>query len=147
MAVAKMSQMVASFIEDDDDTDKDVPITNVKAIVLSKVIDYCTHYQEEPMTPITTPLKSSRIEDLVQPWYANFVQVEPTMMFELVTAANYMDIKSLLDLTCLAVSIYIKGKSAEELRRIFNISDEFSPEEEEQVRAENSWAETAQPQP
>jgi S-phase kinase-associated protein 1 len=140
-----MSQMVADFIEDDDDTDTGVPITNVRAPVLTKVIEYCTHYQEEAMTPITTPLKSSRIEDLVQPWYANFVQVEQPMLFELVTAANYMDIKSLLDLTCLAVSIYIKGKSAEELRRIFNISDEFSPEEEEQVREENSWAETAQP--
>lgn len=30
------------------------------------------------------------------------------MMFELVTAANFMDIKPLLDLTCLAVSVLIK---------------------------------------
>ncbi len=60
------------------------------------------------VTTITTPLKSNRIEEIVQEWYANFVKVEQIMLFELVTAANFMDIKPLLDLTCLAVSVYIK---------------------------------------
>jgi S-phase kinase-associated protein 1 len=44
-----------------------------------------------------------------------------------------MDIKPLLDLTCLAVSVLIKGKQASELRAIFNISNDFTPEEEAQV--------------
>jgi len=70
----------------------------------------------------------------VQTWYADFVKVEQPLLFELVTAANFMDIKPLLDLTCLAVSVSIKGKTASELRTIFNISNEFSPEEEAQVR-------------
>ena len=30
------------------------------------------------------------------------------MLFDLVTAANFMDIKAMLDLTCLAVSVLIK---------------------------------------
>ena len=60
------------------------------------------------VAPITTPLKSNRIEEIVQEWYANFVNVDQTLLFELVTAANFMDIKALLDLTCLAVSILIK---------------------------------------
>ena len=60
------------------------------------------------VTPITTPLKSTRIEEIVQEWYADFVDVDQIMLFELVTAANFMDIKALLDLTCLAVSVLIK---------------------------------------
>jgi S-phase kinase-associated protein 1 len=60
------------------------------------------------VTPITTPLKSNRIGEIVQEWYANFVDVDQTLLFELVTAANFMDIKALLDLTCLAVSVLIK---------------------------------------
>lgn len=51
-----------------------------------------------------------------------------------------MNIKPLLDLTCLAVSIMIKGKSASELREMFNISVELTPEEEEEVALENQWA-------
>mmetsp|Transcript_44220 Transcript_44220/g.127794 ORF Transcript_44220/g.127794 Transcript_44220/m.127794 type:complete len:167 (-) Transcript_44220:227-727(-) len=141
LEVAKMSTLVATTIDDDDDDDevREIPLPNVKDAVLSKVIEYCTHYNEEPMTAIQTPLKSSKIEDLVQPWYADFVKVEQALLFELVTAANFMDIKPLLDLTCLAVSVLIKGKPASELRAIFNISNEFTPEEEAQVREENKW--------
>lgn len=143
IAVAKMSTLVATTIDDDDDDDevREIPLPNVKDAVLTKVIEYCTHYKEEPMTPIQTPLKSSKIEDLVQPWYADFVKVEQTLLFELVTAANFMDIRPLLDLTCLAVSVLIKGKPANELRALFNISNDFTPEEEAQVREENKWVE------
>lgn len=134
------------------------------------------------VTPITTPLKSNRMEEIVQEWYANFVNVDQTLLFELVTAANFMDIKALLDLTCLAVSILIKvcypkygsydfrqtsetltyalpdptladlprdwmdhsislakGKSAEEIRRIFNIkNNDFSEEEMKSTEDSNA---------
>jgi S-phase kinase-associated protein 1 len=54
-----------------------------------------------------------------------------------------MDIKPLLDLTCLAVSILIKGKSAGELREMFNISSDLATEETtcsnaEVVQSENN---------
>jgi S-phase kinase-associated protein 1 len=114
IAVAKMSTLVATTIDDDaeeDDEVREIPLPNVKDAVLTKVIEYCTHYKDEPMTPIQTPLKSSKIEDLVQAWYANFVKVDQALLFELVTAANFMDIKPLLDLTCLAVSVLIKVRT------------------------------------
>jgi len=143
IAVAKMSSLVATTIDDDDedeDVAHEIPLPNVKDAVLTKVVEYCKHYTtEEAMTQIQTPLKSSKLEDLVQTWYADFVDVEQPLLFELVTAANFMDIKPLLDLTCLAVSIAIKGKTAPQLREIFNISNEFSPDEEAQIREESQW--------
>lgn len=66
-------------------------------------------------------------------------------------AANNLQITSLLDLTCKAVADMIKGiispshdttgKSTEEIRKTFNIVNDFTPEEEEQVRKENEWLE------
>jgi S-phase kinase-associated protein 1 len=35
----------------------------------------------------------------------------------------------------------IKGKSVEEIRKTFNIVNDFTPEEEEQIRKENEWCE------
>ena len=55
-------------------------------------------------------------------------------------AANYLNIKSLLDLTCQTVAQMIKGKTPEEIRKTFNIKNDFTPEEEEEVRRENQWA-------
>lgn len=125
--VARMSKLVEETIgedgdEDDDEEEMEVPLPNVSTPVLEKVLEFCKHHQEEPMTPIQTPLKSSKLEELVQPWYAEFVKVPRALLFDLVAAANFMDIKALLDLTCLAVSILIKGKSAAELREMFNIA-------------------------
>ena len=54
-----------------------------------------------------------------------------------------MDIKSLLDLTCAKVAALIKGKTPEEIRKTFNIVNDFTPEEEAQVREENKWCEEA----
>ncbi|KAE9448608.1 hypothetical protein C3L33_19494, partial [Rhododendron williamsianum] len=55
-------------------------------------------------------------------------------------AAENLKIKSLLDLTCQTVADMIKGKTPEEIRKTFNIKNEFTPEEEEEVRRENAWA-------
>jgi len=59
----------------------------------------------------------------------------------LLQAANYLDIKPLLDVGCKTVANMIKGKSPEEIRKTFNIQNDFTPEEEEQIRRENEWAE------
>lgn len=127
--------------DDDEDSMTEIPLPNVRSVVLVKVIEYCKHYQEEEMRQIQTPLKADKLKDLVQQWYADFVQVDRTLLFDLVAAANFMDIKPLLDLTCLAVAIQIKGKSAQELRQMFNISNEYTPEEQAQIANENEWVE------
>ena len=79
--------------------------------------------------------------EVVCQWDADFVDVDQEMLFELILAANYMDIKPLLDLTCAKVASMIKGKTPEQIRKTFNIQNDFTPEEEEAVRAENKWAE------
>ena len=43
-------------------------------------------------------------------------RIHAQVLFELILAANYLDIKSLLDLTCAKVASMIKGKNTEEIR-------------------------------
>ena len=52
----------------------------------------------------------------------------------LIKAANYLDIKGLLDVTCKTVANMIKGKTPEEIRKTFNIKNDFTEEEEAQVK-------------
>ena len=39
-----------------------------------------------------------------------------------------------MDVTCKTVANMIKGKTPEEIRKTFNIKNDFTPSEEEQVR-------------
>jgi len=138
--VALMSELVKTMSEGDKD-EKEIPLPNVKANVLEKVTTYMKYHVDNPAKEIEKPLKSANMNEVVASWDADFVDVDQELLFELILAANYMDIKSLLDLTCAKVASMIKGKTPEQIRKTFNIQNDFTPDEEEAVRAENKWAE------
>ena len=114
---------------------------NVSSKILGKVIDYCKYHTENPVVASKEDeAKEQRTDDLCQ-WDVDFCKVDQPTLFELILAANYLDIKGLLDATCKTVANMIKGKTPEEIRKTFNIANDFTPEEEEQVRKENEWCE------
>ena len=47
-------------------------------------------------------------------WYATFIEVEQEVLFELILAANYLDIKPLLELGCASVAAMMKGTISSE---------------------------------
>lgn len=122
----------------DAEDDEEVPLPNVKAKILSKVIEFCSKHKSHPQT--STDGKPTAADEELDKWDKEFVKVDQGTLFELILAANYLNIKELLDLTCLTVANMIKGKTPEEIRKTFNIVNDFTPEEEEQVRRENQWA-------
>jgi len=138
--VAMMSELVKTMVEGDRE-EKEIPLPNVKGTTLGKVVEYMKFHSENPPKDIEKPLKSANMSEVVPAWDADFVDVDQELLFELILAANYMDIKPLLDLTCAKVASMIKGKTPEQIRKAFNIQNDFTPEEEEAVRAENKWAE------
>ncbi|KAE8010659.1 hypothetical protein FH972_007010 [Carpinus fangiana] len=132
-AVALESQTIKHMIEDDC-ADNGIPLPNVTSKILAKVIEYCKKHVEA-----ANPEERTSDDDL-KAWDAEFVKVDQATLFDLILAANYLNIKSLLDLTCQTVADMIKGKTPEEIRKTFNIKNDFTPEEEEEVRRENQWA-------
>lgn len=136
--VAKMSETVKNLIEDAG-TDSIVPLPNVSGKILSKVLEYCKYHVENPVA-VSENKEEKRTDDIIG-WDMVFVKVDQATLFELILAANYLDISGLLDLCCKSVAIMIKGKTPEEIRGQFNITNQFTPEEEEQVRKENQWCE------
>ena len=138
--VALMSALVKNMLEGSDESEEiNVPLPLVKNDILEKVIEFCVKHEKSPMAEIDKPVKSSNMSENVDEWDAKFIDQPQDIIFELILAANYMDIKSLLDLSCAKVSSLIKGKTPEEIRKTFNIVNDFTPEEEAQVREENKW--------
>jgi len=134
--VANQSHTVKNMIEDTG-TEEMIPLPNVPGKILSKVIEYCKFHVEAAKTVDNKPAKT---EDEVKQWDTEFVKVDQATLFDLILAANYLNIKGLLDLTCQTVANMIKGKTPEEIRKTFNIKNDFTPEQEEEVRRENQWA-------
>lgn len=135
--VAKQSEAVKQMLEEIGE-DQDVPLPNVNSKILAKVIEYCDYHVKAQRKDEGG--KAVKSEDEIKTWDNEFTKVDQSTLFELILAANYLNIKSLLDLTCLTVANMIKGKTPEEIRKTFNIENDFTPEEEEEVRRENQWA-------
>ncbi|ELU45033.1 S-phase kinase-associated protein 1A-like protein [Rhizoctonia solani AG-1 IA] len=127
------------------ESDQPIPLPNVSSSVLKKVLEYCEHHRAEPLPTAETdnnaddPRKRQVSE--IGEWDQKFIQVDQEMLFEIILAANYLDIKALLcesiDVGCKTVANMIKGKTPEEIRKLFNIVNDFTPEEEAQIKKEN----------
>lgn len=144
--IAKKSKMLNEMLDGmdiDDDVDEKniIPLPGIKKATLGKVIEYCKYIDRNEPPKIEKPLKSNQLSDAVNHWYASFVQIEQEELFELILAANFMDIKSLLELACAKVASLIKGMTIPEIRDFFNIENDFTAQEEKQIMDENRWAE------
>ncbi|KAI6176189.1 Skp1-related protein [Aphelenchoides bicaudatus] len=117
-----------------------IPLANVNGAILRKVIQWCQYHKDDPPTANDSDNKERRTDD-IQSWDVEFLKVDQGTLFELILAANYLDVRGLLDVACKTVANMIKGKTPEEIRRTFNIKNDFTPEEEEQIRKENAWCE------
>ncbi|CAI9782003.1 unnamed protein product [Fraxinus pennsylvanica] len=141
-AVALESQTIKHMIEDDC-ADTSIPLPNVTSKILAKVIEYCKRHVDATAAKSAEGMGVSAdkvTDEDLKAFDADFVKVDQGTLFDLILAANYLNIKSLLDLTCQTVADMIKGKTPEEIRKTFNIKNDFTPEEEEEVRRENAWA-------
>ena len=140
--IAIKSVLIKSMI-DDSSADESIPLPNVKKAILDKVIEFCNYLRDNPPPEIEKPLKTANMSEIVAPWYVKFVDLEKEVLFETILAANFLDIKPLLELSCAKVASLIKGKSIPEIRSYFDIENDFTPEEEQQIMEENKWAEEA----
>ena len=135
---AQRSQMIKRII-DDFPNETEIPLNNVKSNILKKIKEYLDHYQDTDPKEIERPLASQNFQECVDPWDFEFINVDLDLIFEIILASNYMDIKPLLELASSKVASIIKGKTPEEIRKTFNIQNDFTPEEEQQIREENQW--------
>ena len=115
--IAKQSVTIKTMLEDlgMEEGDEVVPLPNVNAAILKKVIQWSTYHKDDPPQP-----EAESTNDIIS-WDSDFLKVDQGTIFELTLAANYLDIKGLLDVTCKTVANnMIIGKSVEELRKTIN---------------------------
>ncbi|VVB00832.1 unnamed protein product [Arabis nemorensis] len=126
--VALQSQTIAHMVEDG--CVDAIPISNVSGEILAKVNEYCKKHVD-----------GGGSEEELKIWDQEFMRnINQSTLFYLILAANYLNIKSLLDLTCQTVADMITSKTPDEIRTILDIKSDFTPEEEEKIRQENQWA-------
>lgn len=118
------------------------------------ILDECSGDDGAPLVPlpavdaatlthfIVVANKAVELKEEVREWFKEYAtkNLSQKDLFELLMAANYLNAKVVLDACCNFVASMIAGKTPEQIREVFNIKNDFSVEEEEEILRENAWA-------
>jgi S-phase kinase-associated protein 1 len=128
---AELSAVVKQMLEDLPDSDEPIPLMDKSTT--GPVVENVVAWMKGYVLVDTDDDKIKFSTEFVQ-------QFEDDMLFNVILAANYMDIRPLQDAGCKMVAEEIKKcKTPEEIRTRFNIVNDFTPEEEEEIKKENAW--------
>ena len=127
---AQKSHVLKGLITDYSTQQEPIKIPDIKYDILKKVVEYLTYYKDKVPKDIPKPMPTTNLSELVDEWDVNFINsIDLDNVFDMIKAANYLDITSLLDLSCAKLASLMKGKNAQDIRNMFNIECDLTDEE------------------
>jgi S-phase kinase-associated protein 1 len=141
--VVQLSQFLSFLYEDviENDTSSEIheiKIDNVTGPIMELVLKYCTYHANASAADAADAAETST--DASAKWDDEFVKgIEIPVLCEVIKAANFLNIETLLDLCCKSIAMNIKNMTVPEIRKSFKIKNDFTPEEEADIARENEW--------
>jgi S-phase kinase-associated protein 1 len=137
---------IANYIDEEPDVDV-IPVPLVNSKVLATFMEFFStrlgiarEIAAEPDLDSESTLTDEQRERLRHRAMAFFDGDEMPDLLEYLLGANYLNSDAILDAIASVISSRISGKTRDEMREILGIESDFTPEEEEKIIAEHSWA-------
>lgn len=153
--VAKKSITLSNMLDDIEVSENEIPLPNVDGKTMNTVVEFIKFdtvvlHKKKELTEEekNQPRDEEKPKEGFQDWEQKFIDshfkngdgsFNQDLLFKTILAANYLDIKQLLDLSCKSVAYQIKGKTPEEIRKTFQIKNDFTEEEVEKIKKENEY--------
>ncbi|ODM92925.1 E3 ubiquitin ligase complex SCF subunit sconC, partial [Orchesella cincta] len=144
LEVVKKSITIKSLLENantptEEQEEELIPVPNVTTPILRKVVEWMIHHKDD--YPLVEDDNGEVAADVLEDaWDTQFLQMDGSQLLNLLKVAHYLDIKVLLNMGAKKMPSMILGcQTPEEMRALLNVQNDFSPEEEQQTRAENAW--------
>ena len=136
---AMRSGIIKGMIEDFPD-DISFPMKSIKGNILEKIKEYLMHYKDEEPQKIEIPLKSNNFSECINNWDFNFLGNDIDIIFDLLEAANYMDIKPLHELVSAYLGSNIRGINSNSILKDFEI-EKLSDIEKQEILNDKKYLE------
>ncbi|XP_054153254.1 S-phase kinase-associated protein 1-like [Oppia nitens] len=151
LTAAKMSVLVKNMLETIVDPQKPLeelanqeptPLNNeaVTDAALKKIVEWCEYHWDDPPIDEDFEEEKDRRNEELSHWDKQFIDIpDQGDLFDIIAAANFLDIKGLVEVGAKHICSKIKGKTCAEVRDMLKITNDFTPEEEEAIHKENEW--------
>lgn len=150
--VAMMSGVLKDLLEDKSEGEEiEIPLANIDGKTLATIMMYVNYFVDNAPARIPKPM-SEPIRSYLSEWEKKFLdnyllcngkETEHQVLINVLSAAHYLNIPSLISLSCASVADMMKNKTTEQIRNLFHIENDFTPEEEEQIKKDTKWCDDA----
>ncbi|KAH0552012.1 hypothetical protein KQX54_004145 [Cotesia glomerata] len=128
--------MLENLGENESDDEVPIPLPIINSVIFEKIIQWAIyHINDQPFHEENNKGPLLKTDDMCD-WDAEFFKMEQGMLLDLIEAANFLDIKPMMETICKAIAQKMKKKTTEELRNAFGVENDFTPEEEEKLPEE-----------
>ena len=124
--LAEMSMTIKHQLEEIKGNEVHLSMESITSRILEKIVAFLEHYEKG--FPVIAEQNKYTTNYLTE-WDKSFIgqmmdgsQEELKMLFEITKAANYLDIKYLLDICCASIANEIKSKTPEEVKCKFSLT-------------------------
>lgn len=95
---------------------------NVSSRALRMVEKFCKYHKENPKEA-SRFIAGGKVDSFKKfdKEFTDELKADVALLFETLSAADYLDERPLLDVLCHAIAVLIKGKTEEQIRAMFNI--------------------------
>ncbi|CAL5085731.1 unnamed protein product [Urochloa decumbens] len=140
-AAAKISVVLSHMIEDASRVEDAIWIKHcATGRTLDTVIEYCVKHAAEPVNDAYSDDPSGGAEDL-EKWDRKLVDgLSANDLYDLLLAANHLNIQGLLGVVCQRTADMIKGKTTQQIRATLNITYDLTPADEAEFLRRYAWS-------
>lgn len=140
--VAKVSRKLKRIIDEKeltgDDTEVILVFDDITCSVMDLAIDWAKYHKNDPPIPDVDP--SELLSTDIIPWDVELLKDKDTeQLFELMFAASKLDMPVLYELVSKTMANMIKGKTTKEIQKLFNIENDLTPEQLQEIDIAHSW--------
>lgn len=132
-AFVEMSTFLTEAVSDHSDDDQEaICVPNVKSEVFEQVKAICDYHLDkdtEPIPYIYKGTRTTRMEDIVDRWYADYLKdLDKYQLREIIYAADFLGIKKVVDLISAKFLTIVNGLTPDEILKEFK--EDYDPEKD-----------------
>ena len=104
-------------------------------------MEFCEYITKNTPPQIQKPIRHQSLLDITSPWYATFAtQFNDNDLCEMMMFADRVYCKSLLELLSAQMCLKIKEMNVVEVRKFFEVENDFSEEQLKAIKEQNEEA-------
>jgi len=141
---ANISKLVENALEGDQSA-TDIPVLGVNDDILQLIVNYMNEHKGTEEKIIEKPLRSKIMSEVTTQADATFIDTigeKRQQLYDLILAANYMNIVGLLHLGCAKVASLIKGQPLEKIKEILQPEGAAAPVPAAAAEDHKEWTRT-----